>query len=617
MENKYWSEQAKKIPWFKKWDTVLDWQEPFAKWFEGGLLNASHACLDVHVCSWRKNKVAIYWEDEDGNNTSLSYLQLYNQVNKFASGLKKIGVKKGDRIIIYLPMIPEAVVAMLASARIGAIHSVVFSAFGSQALADRINDAQAKFVITADFGRRRGKLIPLKSVVDKAIKFSSSVERVVVVKRTKETIAFCEKKDVLYSKIIAGAVKSEWVAPERVESTHPLFILYTSGTTGKPKGIVHSTGGYLVYINSVFNRVFNPEQDSTYWCNADIGWITGHSFVVYAPLLAGSSIVMYEGSPDYPAIDRWWEIVEKYCVSIFYTSPTALRMLMRYGDEPIKKHDLSSLKVLGTVGEVINPEVWEWYHKTIGQGRCSVIDTWWQTETGGFMISPCVKKLVDLKPGSATFPLPGIDADVVDEFGNSVPNNVKGYLVIKKPWPGMLMGIYNDPERYKKIYWSKFKGFYYPGDFAKKDDDGYFWLLGRSDEALNVAGHMLGTAEIESAAVAAFSVTEAAVVGVPDKIKGEAIVLFATLRSGVEPDEQIRREVIESIRHLMGAVAKPREIYFVNSLPKTRSGKIMRRVLKSIAMGESIGDVSTLEDKSSIDEVRDKIKPRTTSPEGI
>jgi len=425
VSKEFWVEEANKISWLKKWDNVLEWDEPFAKWFVGGKINASYACLDVHVNSERKNKVAIYWEDEEGNTTALSYLQLYKQVNRFAFALKKNGVKKGDRIIIFMPMIPQAIVAMLASARIGAIHSVVFSAFGSSALADRIDDAKARFVITADFGKRRGRLIPLKTVVDRALEKVDCVEKVVVVKRTEEKIDILDGRDLLYDRIMAHA--DDYVEPEQVDSTHPLFILYTSGTTGKPKGIVHSTGGYLVYTNSVYQRAFNPQEDSTYWCTADIGWITGHSFVTYAPLLNGSSVVIYEGGPDYPAIDRWWRIIEKYRVSIFYTSPTALRMFMRHGVEHIKKRDLRSLKVLGTVGEVINPEVWEWYNEHIGDRQCPVIDTWWQTETGGFMISPSAKDLVALKPGSATYPLKGIEADVVDEKGVSVPANTKGF----------------------------------------------------------------------------------------------------------------------------------------------------------------------------------------------
>jgi acetyl-CoA synthetase len=613
---KHWDNQAKKLSWFKEWDKVLGWDEPFAKWFVGGKINASYVSLDVHLKTERKNKVAVYWEGEEGETVSLSYLQLYRRVNKFASGLKNIGVKKGDRIVIYLPMVPEAIIAMLASARIGAIHSVVFSAFGSSALADRIDDAKARFVITADFGRRRGKLIPLKHVVDQALETLSRrddslpVEHVVVVKRTKETITFYDR-DILYSDLIKNA--SDYVAPESMESTDPLFILYTSGTTGKPKGIMHSTGGYLVYTNSVYQHAFDPQEDSTYWCTADVGWITGHSFVTYAPLMSGSTIVIYEGGPDYPAIDRWWNIIEKYKVSIFYTSPTAIRMFMKHGVEHIQKHDLTSLKILGSVGEVINPEVWEWYHKNIGGGNCPIIDTWWQTETGGFMIAPSAQDLVKLKPGSATFPLPGINADVVDEDGNPLPPNNKGYLVIKSPWPGMLIGIYGDPERYKKVYWSKFKGMYYSGDYAQKDDDGYFWLLGRSDEALNVAGHMLGTAEIESAAVSASCVAEAAVVGVPDEIKGEAIVLFVTLKKAFTPDESVKAEIIKTIRHHIGPIAKPREIYCVESLPKTRSGKIMRRVIKAIACGKDVGDLSTIENKSSVEQVR-KVYGRGLKP---
>jgi len=601
---KFWAQQAENIPWEKKWDDILQWDEPFAKWFVGGKLNASYACLDVHVDSPNKDKVAFYWEDEDENTISYTFLQLYQEVNKFASALKNIGAQKSDRIVIFLPMIPEAIITMLASARIGAIHSVVFSAFGTNALADRINDAQAKFVITADFAKRRGKLISLKTVVDEALEHVSCVEHVVVVKRTDKKTPLDSTRDCLYHEILKNA--DEYIAPEMVKADHPLFILYTSGTTGKPKGIIHSTGGYLVYIHFVFNTAFNPDKRSIYWCTADVGWITGHSFVTYAPLMTGTTSVIYEGSPDYPAIDIWWKLIEKYKISIFYTAPTALRMFMRHGTASIKNHDLSSLKVLGTVGEVINPEVWLWYNEHIGNKNCPIIDTWWQTETGGFMISPSAKKLVALKPGSATFPLPGIEAEVVDEKGKPVAPNIKGYLVIKKPWPGMLMGIYNNPERFKQAYWSKFPGMYYSGDYAIKDCDGYFWLLGRADEVLNIAGHILGTAEIENAAIQANSVVEAAVIGVPDDLKGEAIVLFVTLKTGITKSNDIKKEIIQTIRHLIGPIAKPREIYFVDSLPKTRSGKIMRRVLKSIAKDESIGDVSTLENASSVQLVRDE-----------
>lgn len=599
----FWNKEAKNISWFSEWKKVLEWNEPFAKWFSGGMLNASHACLDVHITSWKKNKVALYWEDENGNSISLSYLQLYKQVNQCASAFKKIGVQKGDRIVLYMPMIPEAIITMLAVARVGAIHSVIFSGFGSSALADRINDSQARFIITADFGMRRGKLIPLKSVVDKALLFTSSVKNVVVVKRTEKEIHFEDGRDLIYSDILKKA--DSYIEPERVESNHPLFVLYTSGTTGKPKGIVHSTGGYLVYINSVFKWAFNINEESTYWCTADIGWITGHSFLVYAPLLHGASIVIYEGAPTYPYVDKWWEIIEKYSVSVFYTSPTALRMFMRYGEGPIKKHDLSSLKILGSVGEVINPEVWEWYNTFIGNKKCPIIDTWWQTETGGFMISPMAREGdVLLKPGSATYPLPGIDADVVDETGKPVIAGVKGFLVIKKPWPGMLSGVYNNSSRYKNVYWAKFKGMYYTGDYAKKDADGYFWLLGRSDETLNVAGHMLGSAEIESATLTAFGVAEAAVVGVSDVIKGEAIILFVTPKQGVKSNDKLKEEIIKSICSEIGSLARPKEIYFVSELPKTRSGKIMRRILKAIVQNVSIGDISTLEDEASVEEIK-------------
>jgi|SaaInlLV_10m_DNA_2_1039722.scaffolds.fasta_scaffold00054_19 acetyl-CoA synthetase len=600
---KFWGRQAEKLTWFKKWDKVLSWNEPFAKWFEGGTLNASHLCLDVHMNSWRKNKVALHWEDEQGKTVSLSYAQLYREVNRFASVLKKLGVKKGDRIILYISMLPEAFIAMLASARIGAIHSVVFSGFGSQALADRINDAGATIVITADFGLRRGKLIPIKSVVDEALELSSTVQKVIVVKRTEKEVEMKFGRDNFYHDLMKTA--ENYVEPEHVDATDPLFILYTSGTTGKPKGIVHSTGGYLVYINSVFKWAFNLNDESVYWCTADVGWVTGHSFVLYAPLMQGSTIVAYEGTPDYPAVDKWWELIEKYRVTTFYTAPTAIRMLMRHGTEWLEKHDLSSLKTLGTVGETINPEVWKWYQKYVGAGKCPVIDTWWQTETGGFMISPTLGlDLVPLKPGSATKALPGIDADVVDAHGNIAVANQKGFLVIKKPWPGMLMGIYNDPQRYKDVYWSKFKGMYYSGDSVKKDKDGYFWLLGRADEALNISGHIVGTAEVESAAVATDCVAEAAVVGVPDDLKGEAIILFAILKKWYTPNDELKRNVSRTIRRLAGPHVTPREIYFIDKLPKTRSGKIMRRVLKSLVLGASVGDVSTIEDEASIEEIR-------------
>lgn len=599
----FWEKEADKIPWYKHWEKVLVWEEPFAKWFEGGILNASYACVDAHIHTWRKNKVAIYWEDENGNTKSFSYTQLYKEVNKLASVLKNIGVKNGDVVVLYLPMIPEAVFSMLAVARIGAIHTVVFSGFSSRALRDRINDLGARFLITADFGLRRGKFVPLKEIVDDALQAAPTIEKVLLIKRTEEKVAVHEGRDFLYHELIKEAEK--YVEPEPVESTHPLYILYTSGTTGKPKGIVHSTGGYLVYNYATYKWVFDISDESIYWCTADVGWVTGHSAIVYAPLLHGATMVLYEGAPDYPHLDRWWEIIEKYGVTIFYTSPTALRMFMRFGEDWIKKHDLSSLKVLGTVGEAINPKVWEWYYRNIGNERCPIVDTWWQTETGGIMISPAPGlELVPLKPGSATYPLPGIDADVVDDSGNSVAAGVKGYLVIKKPWPGMLMGLYNDPTKYRDTYWSKFKGMYYTGDYAIKDEEGYFWLLGRADETLKIAGHRIGTAEIESAVLSTPFTAEAAVVGMPDPVKGESIVLFVILKEGYKAGDELKKKITDSIRAQIGPLATPGEIYFVGKLPKTRSGKIMRRILKRIIQNMPVGDVTTLEDEASVDEIK-------------
>ncbi len=599
----FWEKEAEKIPWYKRWDKVLAWEEPFAKWFEGGRLNASYGCIDVHLNSWRKNKVAIYWEDEHGNSQSFSYSQLHSSVNKFSSILKNIGVEKGDIVVLYLPMIPELVFSMLAAVRIGAIHTVVFSGFSSQALADRINDTGAKVLITADFGMRRGKYVPLKEIVDKALENAPNIDKVILIQRTVQDVHIEKGRDFLYQELLLSA--ENYVDPEPVESTHPLYILYTSGTTGKPKGIVHSTGGYLVYNRATYKWVFDISDESIYWCTADVGWVTGHSAIVYAPLLHGATIIIFEGAPDYPSLDRWWEIIEKYGVTIFYTSPTALRMFIRFGEEWIKKHDLSSLKILGSVGEPINPEVWEWYYKHIGNERCPIVDTWWQTETGGFMISPAPGiELVPLKPGSATLPLPGIDADVIDEAGNPVAPGTKGFLVIKKPWPGMMMGIYKDPERYKETYWSKFKGMYYSADYAIKDDEGYFWLLGRADEILKVAGHRIGTAELESSVVSTPFAAEAAVVGMEDQIKGEVIVLFVILKEGNKPGDALRKKIIESIRSQIGPFATPKEIYFVKKLPKTRSGKIMRRILKAIVQDKPIGDITTLEDEASVSEIK-------------
>ena len=599
----FWEQEARKLEWSRTWDRVLDWDPPFAKWFPGGMLNASYLCVDRHLKNWRRNKVAIYWEGENGEEKTLSYSQLGREVNRLASALKKLDIKDGDRIALYLPMIPELPIAMLATARIGAIHTVVFSGFSSMALADRVNDTEAKVLITADGSFRRGKSLSLKEMTDAALENTPSIKNVIVVKRTGQEVKMKEGRDLWYHEIVKEA--EEDVPPEPFESTHPLYILYTSGTTGKPKGIVHSTGGYMVFINSMYQWVFDIQEESVYWCTADVGWVTGHSSIVYAPLMHGASIVVYEGAPDYPKPDRWWEIIEKYKVTIFYTSPTAIRMFMRYGEEWPKKHDLSSLTILGSVGEPINPEAWMWYFKNVGGERCPIVDTWWQTETGGIMISPAPGiGLVPLKPGSATFPLPGIDAEVVDENGRPVPPRVRGYLILKKPWPGMLMTLYKDPELYKQAYWSRFPDVYYTGDYCMRDDEGYLWLLGRADEVLKIAGHRLGTMELESAVISHQAIAEAAVIGKPHEIKGETIVVFAILRQGYSPSDELKKELTEHLRKTVGPVATPDEIYFVSKLPKTRSGKIMRRVLKALASGLPIGDVTTLEDEASVEEAK-------------
>ena len=600
---RFWAEEARKLDWFKTWDKVLDWKPPFARWFEGGRLNASYQCVDRHVKTWRRSKVAIYWEGELGDSQVLSYSTLYRWVNKFASVLKNLGVNKGDTVALYLPMIPELPIFMLACARIGAPHTVVFSGFSAQALADRINDIKAKVLVTADAGFRRGKYLELKEICDEAVNLSPSIEKVVVARRAGKDINMKPGRDVWLHELLDDA--ASFVQAEPVEATHPLYILYTSGTTGKPKGIVHGTGGYLVFTNCGYEWVFNVKEESVYWCTADVGWVTGHSSIVYGPLCHGAAIVLYEGAPDYPSVDRWWDIVEKYGVTILYTSPTGIRMLMKYGEDVVKRHDLSSLELLGSVGEAINPEAWEWYYRVIGGERCPIVDTWWQTETGGTMISPTPGiELVPLKPGSATFPLPGVNADIFDENGKSVPPGEKGYLVIKSPWPGMLMGVYGDPERYQETYWSKFPGMYYTGDYAIRDKDGYFWLLGRADEVLKIAGHRIGTIEIEDAVVSHEAIVEAAVASKPDAIKGECVVVFAIPKQGVEHTPELKKSIKDHVRKVLGPVATPDEIYFVAKLPKTRSGKIMRRVLKAVASGTNIGDLTTLEDGTSVEEVK-------------
>ncbi|HZB99009.1 MAG TPA: acetate--CoA ligase [Nitrososphaeraceae archaeon] len=598
----FWEEQAKYLKWFKEWDKVLDWNPPFAKWFVGGKLNASVNCLDRHIDSDTKNKVAIIWEGENGETNSFTYYQLYRSVNKLASALKNLGVKKGDRITIYLPMIPQLAIAMLACSRIGAIHTVVFSGFSAQALADRANDSKSKIIITADGGYRRGKLIQLKRLVDDAISSVPSVEHVIVVKRASNDIQM-GPKDSWWHDLIENS--PSYCEPEVLDSTHPLYILYTSGTTGKPKGVLHSTGGYLTYLYATAKWVFDFRKEDIFFCTADIGWVTGHSYIVYAPLMHGVTEIMYEGTPDYPKPDRYWAIVEKQGATILYTTPTALRMYMKFGNTIPNSFDLSSLRLLGTVGEPINPEVWMWYFKTIGKENCPIVDTWWQTETGATMISTCTGiESVPMKPGSGTFPLPGIDASIVDENGRPVDLDRKGYLVIRKPWPGMLMTLWEDDERYRNTYWKKFENVYYAGDYALCDADGYLWLLGRSDDVLKVAGHRLGTMELESAFVSYKAIAEAAVTSKPDQKKGESIIAFLVLRTGFLPSDQLRVELIDHIRNAVGPIATPEEIYFVNKLPKTRSGKIMRRLLKSIASGTAIGDATTLEDEASIEEIR-------------
>ncbi|HTP80560.1 MAG TPA: acetate--CoA ligase [Bacteroidota bacterium] len=599
---KFWGSIAEELDWFKRWTRVLVWKSPFAKWFVGGKINVSYNCLDRHLSTWRKNKAAIVWEGEPGETRILTYQELHRQVCKFANVLKQLGIVKGDCVAIYMPLVPELAIAMLACARIGAIHSIIFGGFSSQALVDRITDAQAKLVVTADGGFRRGNVVPLKKNVDEALPHTPSVKSVVVLKRTGSEIRLEPGRDHLWDGLMETA--SEICEPEKLDSEHPLFILYTSGSTGKPKGVLHSTAGYLVGVYITSRWVFDLKDTDTYWCTADIGWVTGHSYVVYGPLANGATSLMYEGAPNWPEPDRFWSIISRHRVNVFYTAPTAIRAFIKWGEQWPLKHDLSSLRLLGTVGEPINPEAWMWYHRIIGKERCPIVDTWWQTETGAIMITP-LPGATPTRPGTATLPFPGIDVDVVTREGKSVGRNEGGYLVVKRPWPSMLRTIYGDPERFKRQYWAEIKGCYFTGDGARKDEHGYFWIMGRVDDVINVAGHRLGTAEVESALVSHDAVAEAAVVGKPDELKGASICAFVTLEGGSAPSAALKEELRQHVVKEIGALARPDEIRFTDALPKTRSGKIMRRLLREIAStGAVSGDTTTLEDFSVLEKLR-------------
>jgi len=599
----FWDNEAKKLAWDKPYDRVLEWNEPFAQWFMGGKINASVNCLDRHTAGPRRNKAAIIWEGEPGEIRVLTYQMLLDEVCRFASALKLLDLKPGDRATIYMPMVPEVVIAMLACARIGVVHSVVFGGFSADAVADRTVDAGARIVITSDGGWRRGKAIPLKDNVDKALERCPNVEKCIVLRRTGQDISMTPGRDIWWHDLVNG-VKAH-CEPEILDAEHPLFLLYTSGSTGKPKGILHTTGGYLLGASYSHRLVFDLKENDVYWCTADVGWITGHSYVVYGPLCNGATVMIYEGAPDAPAKDRFWDIIERHRVNIFYTAPTAIRAFIKWGDEFPDRHDLSSLRVLGTVGEPINPEAWLWFHEKIGQGRCPIVDTWWQTETGMIMIAP-LPGAIGAKPGSATLPLPGIVAEVVDKHGNTVGTNEGGLLVIRQPWPSMLRTLYGDNERYRQTYWTNVPGNYFTADGARRDADGYIWIMGRVDDVLNVAGHRLSTMEVESALAHHNAVAEAAAVGRPDEIKGEGIVCFVTLKSGVEATDDLKAKLREHVAREIGALARPDEIRFADGLPKTRSGKIMRRLLRDIASGrQTTGDTTTLEDYSVLARLRD------------
>jgi acetyl-CoA synthetase len=609
--DQFWSRIAGELHWFKKWDRVLDWKVPNAKWFVGGKTNISYNCLDRQIAAGRGDKIAILWEGEPekspghgGEIRKITYKQLHADVCKFANGLKKLGVSKGDRVTIYMPMVPEAAVAMLACARLGAPHSVIFGGFSAQAIADRVEDAKSEIIITADGGWRRGAVVPLKKNVDEALAKTDLVKTVVVLERTGSPIEMVPERDIAWKDVIADQ-PSECPA-EQIDSEDLLYVLYTSGSTGKPKGIVHTTGGYMVGTYVTTKYVFDLQDQDIYWCTADVGWVTGHSYMVYGPMSNGATVLMYEGAPNFPDFSRFWSIIERHKVSVFYTAPTAIRAFMRAGRQLVDKHNLSSLRLLGTVGEPINPEAWMWYREVIGHNKCPIVDTWWQTETGAIMITP-LPGATDTKPGTATLPFFGVDAAIVDKNGKELGPNQGGMLVIRKPWPSMLRGIFNDPDRYVKQYWSDVPNMYFTGDGARRDKDGYFWIMGRIDDVLNVAGHRLGTAEVESALVSHEAVAEAAVVGMPHELKGQAIAAFVTLRTGFVASEDLKKQLIAVVRKQIGALATPDQIRFTEALPKTRSGKIMRRLLKELAgSGDVKGDVTTLEDFSVIAKLKEQ-----------
>ncbi len=598
----FWAKHAENLEWFKKWDKVLEWNVPFSKWFVGGKLNASYNCLDRHVKAGKGSKTAILWEGEEGEKRMLTYDDVYKAVNKFANAIKAQGIAKGDRVAIYMPMIPEAAFAMLACARIGAVHTVVFGGFSSDSLKGRIDDAQAKLLITADGGSRRGKVIQLKEIADAAVAECPTIEKVIVVKHASNDVVMKEGRDVWYSDVVKAA--EDYCEPEQMDAEDILYILYTSGTTGKPKGIVHTTGGYMTSVTATAKWVFDLKEDDVYWCTADVGWVTGHSYIVYGIMSNGATQVMFEGTPDYPERNRFWKIIENYKVTILYTAPTAIRAFMKWGTEWPESCDLSSLRLLGTVGEPINPEAWIWYHEVIGKEKCPIIDTWWQTETGAIMISG-IPGVTSSKPGSATRPLPGIDATVLSAEGNVVTQG-GGFLSIKSPWPSMLRGVWGDEQRYKDTYWSKWKDAYFPGDGARIDPDGFFWLLGRVDDVMLVAGHNIGTMEVESALVDHQSVAEAAVVGISDEVKGTAIAAFVILKEGNNPGEELEGTLKKHVAEKIGAIARPAKIIFTAELPKTRSGKIMRRLLRDIGEGRALGDVTTLADASIVESLKAK-----------